>query len=205
MANNKMKERIQCVSFAFLYILPLLLSIIILVAAVWLSNSCVSFGIARGLVACGIAMLILGLLGCVAMSVRRAVGVESHLMNLLSAFYFLFTAIFSIVILGYVIYAFSVTGYSGSPDSVPDRAYVEYRLDHFSHALRRQVSGNWRWDPIISCLTPSIACAQLDNAYSSAQQLFAAHLNPLQAVTVQIGALTRDNFATLVILAKQDF
>ncbi|CAH9118267.1 unnamed protein product [Cuscuta epithymum] len=155
-----------------LSVLPILLSAPIIAAGIWASNSCANFYFQQIIISMGALMFLVGLVACCAISTEDEDA---------SATYFGTTFLLFLMAVALFIAAFVVTGYSGSPHSVPGRNYVEYRLDHFAFWLRRRVSGYFRWNPIISCLTASNWCEKLDKTYSSSQQLFTAHLTPLQS------------------------
>ncbi|CAH9108073.1 unnamed protein product [Cuscuta europaea] len=77
------------------------------------------------------------------------------------------------------------TEYSGSLEKVPNRGYVEYRFQSFSSRLRGRVSDVHRWNGIAACLGIGDGpCADLKSAsfnFSTAQELYAASLSPVQS------------------------
>ncbi|VFQ92131.1 unnamed protein product [Cuscuta campestris] len=83
-----------------------------------------------------------------------------------------------LIVLGSIIFFSVVARHSPPPHN--HRANEEYRLDHFSSWYRRWLCDFNRWNEAVACLAPSAGCARLDHTYNSSQQLFTAHLTPLQ-------------------------
>lgn len=155
------------------YPLQMILSMPIIAAGIWLGHSCVNFGIQGGIILLGVFMFVIGLIGCFGMSCK---GTEPVITYFLCMFCLLLS------MLGFVIFLFIITRYSSPPGpEQSNRQQQEYRLDHFSLWYRRRLSGFYQWDQIVNCLTPSNWCAPLDDTYNSSQQLFSAHLTPLQS------------------------
>ncbi|CAH9104263.1 unnamed protein product [Cuscuta europaea] len=174
MAENG-RIRICKILYAALTI-PFFLSIPILAVDVLLGNSCADFkSLQTMLVTCGVVMLLCGALAFVAMYFQ-----DDDVLFWVSVIQF-FAAFFVLMFLVFVVLEMSkLTGKSGSPEPVPNRAYEEYRYDRFSASLRKTVS---RWDySVLNCVAPSGSCVDFNATFDFND--FAAHLTPLHRLDV---------------------
>ncbi|KAA8523235.1 hypothetical protein F0562_009658 [Nyssa sinensis] len=154
--------------------IALLCSIPIIASGIWLAskpdNECIHW-IRWPVVFIGILILLVSLTGFV--------GAYWNKQGLL-AFYLCCMAILIILLLILLVLAFIVTRPNGSYD-VPGRAFKEYRLAGFSSWLRDHITNSDNWGKIRACLAESNVCSKLSQGYISADQLFAAHISPLQS------------------------
>ncbi|RAL48503.1 hypothetical protein DM860_005927 [Cuscuta australis] len=151
------------------YPLQVIFSIPIMVAGIWLGQSCANFGTHLGFILLALYMFVFGLFGCLGMSFKSVGPLFAYFFSMLCLL---------LGMLGFIIFLFVITRHSSSsgPEHPQGPAYREYSL-----WFRRRLSGFYQWDQIVNCLTPSNWCAPLDDTYNSAQQLFNAKLTPLQS------------------------
>lgn len=150
-----------------------LLSIPIIAAGIWLStepaDSCVKI-LQWPVITLGVLMLVVALAGFV--------GAIWRIPKLL-IFYLVAMFVLILLLVCLVIFVYMVT-IRGHGEIEPNRAYMEYRLNHFSWWLRRRVSSSNKWDGIRSCLSSTTICSELNQRYRMAQDFFNAHLSPMQ-------------------------
>lgn len=162
---------------AFLNFLALMCSIPIIASGIWLAskqdNECIRW-LRWPVVFLGIAVLLVCLTGFVGAYWKKE--------GLLGV-YLVCMAILIVLLLVFLVLAFVVSRPSGAY-SVPGRVYMEYRLDGFSSWLRNHITGSDNWGKISACLADSGICPKLNQEFISAEQFFAAHLSPIQVISL---------------------
>ncbi|WOL16665.1 protein TORNADO 2-like [Canna indica] len=154
----------------------MLLSIPIIAVGIWLAtradNACVQL-LQWPIIAVGIVVLVVALAGFVGAFWR---------VPWLLLFYLVAMLVLVLVMAGMVIFIYAVT-LDGSGHRVPNRAYLEYRLEDYSGWLRQRVEGSAeKWNRIKKCLSSTTECEELNQTYRLAQDfLNAARISPLQS------------------------
>ncbi|KAE9613297.1 hypothetical protein Lal_00027785 [Lupinus albus] len=150
-----------------------LLSIPIISAGIWLTNgaadSCVKF-LQWRLIILGVLILIVALAGFIGAIWR---------IQCLIIFYLIAMLVLIILVVCLVVFVYMVT-IRGHGTIEPNHAYLEYQMDDFSGFLRRRVSSSFKWDSIRNCLSQTNMCAELNQSFRLDQDLFNAHLTPMQ-------------------------
>jgi hypothetical protein len=103
--------------------------------------------------------------------------------GLLACYLFAMAALITLL-LGLLVFAFTVTRASGG-QPVPGRGYEDYRLQGYSAWLRRYVADDpRRWEGIRTCIAASGTCRKLaqDTTFIAPEQFFASHLSPIQVI-----------------------
>lgn len=163
--------------FVFLFSIP------ILITGIWLSlngsTQCERF-LDKPMIALGVFLMVIAIAG--------VVGSCSRVTWLL--WFYLFVMFFLIIILCcFTIFAFVVTS-KGSGETIPGKAYKEYRLEAYSDWLQKRVNNGKHWNNIRSCLYESKYCTHLD-LFSGNESVSAFYKQDLTALEVT-------NFETLL-------
>lgn len=66
-----------------------------------------------------------------------------------------------LIVLCFTIFAFVVTS-KGSGETIPGKAYKEYRLEAYSNWLQKRVNNVKHWNNVKSCLYESKFCSRLE-------------------------------------------
>ncbi|RAL48504.1 hypothetical protein DM860_005928 [Cuscuta australis] len=177
------RETALNVGFAITCLIQLIIPIFIIVTGVGLSNYCVDFHFNKPFIVIGIAMLVIGLIGCIGFGCKDGRAAIA---------YFVLMVVPLICMIVVIIKWSKYTRYSSvvvvpaeavanQPEAAGAAYIKEHPLDHFSGFYRRKVtSGIYQWDQIANCLAPTNGCASLDHTttYNSSQQT--PNLTPLQ-------------------------
>ncbi|GAA0140437.1 scaffold/adaptor protein [Lithospermum erythrorhizon] len=156
-----------------------LLSIPILGGGIWLSTranntDCMTF-LQWPLIVIGISIMVVSLAGFAGSCYRN-----TFLM------YLYLWAMFVIIVtlIGFVIFAYSVTG-RGSGRPVMNRVYLEYYLQDYSGWLEERVTSESYWGEISSCIRESHACPKLKRTINGvpepAEMFYLRKLTPIQS------------------------
>ncbi|KAJ0251747.1 Tetraspanin-9 [Hirschfeldia incana] len=153
-----------------------LLSIPILSSGIWLSlhghTQCERF-FDKPMIALGAFLMVVALAGVVGSCCR---------VTWLLWFYLCVMCLSIIVVFGFTIFAFHVTN-KGSGETIPGKAYKEYRLGDYSEWMQKRMNNNHRWKNIRSCLYEGKLCNRLEisGRYHNASEFSKKDLNSLES------------------------
>ncbi|EOA17922.1 hypothetical protein CARUB_v10006331mg [Capsella rubella] len=153
--------------FVFLFSIPILASGIML--SVEGSTQCERF-LDKPMIALGAFLMIVSIAGVVGSCCR---------VTWLLWFYLFVMFFLIIIVLCFTVFAFVVTS-KGSGETIPGKAYKEYRLEAYSDWLQKRVNNAKHWNTISSCLYETKLCANFpvrepDSAF------FKEHLTSLES------------------------
>ncbi|VVB10977.1 unnamed protein product [Arabis nemorensis] len=135
--------------FVFLFSVP------ILITGIWLSlngsTQCERF-LDKPMIALGVFLMIVAISGVVGSCCR---------VTWLLWFYLFVMFFLIIILLCFTVFAFLVTN-KGSGETIPGKAYKEYRLDVYSDWLEKRVNNAKHWNNIKSCISESKYCVHLE-------------------------------------------
>ncbi|CAH8274815.1 unnamed protein product [Arabidopsis lyrata] len=153
-----------------------LLSVPILSTGIWLSlnasTQCERF-LDKPIIALGAFLMIVAIAGVVGSCCR---------VTWLLWFYLFVMFSLIVIVLCFTIFAFVVTS-KGSGETIPGKAYKEYRLETYSDWLQKRVNNAKHWNNIRSCLYESKFCSNLE-LYAAREPVSAFYkedLTPLES------------------------
>ncbi|KAL7115686.1 hypothetical protein ACP275_04G197400 [Erythranthe tilingii] len=159
--------------------LTFVLSIPILGGGIWLSSranntDCLKF-LQWPLIIIGVSIMVVSLAGIAGACYRN---------NFLMYLYLWAMFIIIATLLGFVIFAYAVTG-KGSGQPVMNRAYLDYSLQDYSGWLSDRVASDSYWSKIGSCIRDSHACRKMGRNIGgvpeSAEMFYLRKLSPIQS------------------------
>ncbi|XP_010447718.1 PREDICTED: tetraspanin-9-like [Camelina sativa] len=151
----------------------LLSSVPILITGIWLSangsTQCERF-LDKPLIALGAFLTIVAISGVVGSCCR---------VTWLFWFYLFVMFFLIITVLCFTIFAFVVTS-KGSGETIPGKAYKEYRLEAYSDWLQKRVNNAKHWSNIRSCVFESKICSRFSDS-EPVSAFYKEHLTSLQS------------------------
>ncbi|KAF2584083.1 hypothetical protein F2Q70_00034222 [Brassica cretica] len=154
-----------------------LLSIPILSSGIWLSlhgnTQCERF-LDKPMIALGAFLMVVAIAGVVGSCCR---------VTWLLWFYLCVMFLLIVIVFCFTIFAFLVTN-KGSGETIPGKAYKEYRLGDYSEWLQKRVNDNHHWKNIRSCLYDDKFCNRLEifsDIYRNASAFSKKDLNSLES------------------------
>ncbi|RDX60834.1 Tetraspanin-3, partial [Mucuna pruriens] len=160
-------------------LLSFLVSIPILGGGIWLSTranntECLKF-LQWPLIIIAVCIMLTSFVGLTGSCYRN-----TFLMSL----YLVVMFFIMLVLLGFIIFAYSVTN-NGSGRVIQNRVYLEYYLQDYSGWLKKRVAKDSYWGKISFCLKDSNVCAKLARAFDgvpeTAQMFYHRKLTPIQS------------------------
>ncbi|KAL1210540.1 Tetraspanin-9 [Cardamine amara subsp. amara] len=156
--------------FVFLFSIPILWS------GIWLSlkgsTQCERF-LDKPMIALGVFLMIVAIAGVVGSCCR---------VTWLLWFYLFVMFFLILIVLCFTIFAFVVTS-KGSGETIPGKAYKEFRLDAYSNWLQKRVNNAKHWNNIRSCLYESKFCTRLEffSGNKTVSAFYNEHLTALES------------------------
>ncbi|CAA7048748.1 unnamed protein product [Microthlaspi erraticum] len=157
--------------FVFLFSIP------ILAGGIWLrlhgSTQCESF-FDKPIIALGVFLMIVAIAGVVGSCCR---------VKWLLWFYLFVMFFLIVIVLCFTIFAFVVSSKGSGGETIPGKAYKEYRLEAYSNWMQRRVSNAKNWNSIRSCLYEEKSCTRLEAFFSNetVSAFYQHHLSPIES------------------------